>query len=44
MTQKQLAEVLAILNKLKIENNPNLSPYDKELLKSFIDEIKNKVK
>lgn len=43
MTQKQFIEILAALRKLEIENNPNLSYYEKELLKAFIDEIKKKV-
>ena len=44
MTQKQLAEIIAAFRKLEIENNPNLTDYDKELLKSLIDEAKKKVK
>ena len=44
MTQKQLAEIIAAFRKLEIENNPNLSPYEKELLKSYIDKIKNQVR
>ena len=44
MTQKQLAEIIAALRKLEIENNPNLTDYEKELLKSLIDEAKKKVK
>ena len=43
MTQKQFIEILSALRKLEIENNPNLSHYEKELLKSYIDEIKKKV-
>jgi hypothetical protein len=44
MTQKQLVEIIATFRKLEIENNPNLTHYEKELLKSMIDEIKKKVK
>ena len=44
MTQKQLAEIIAAFRKLEIENNPNLTDYEKELLKSLIDEAKKKVK
>lgn len=44
MTQKQFMEIVAAFRKLEIENNPNLSPNEKELLKSFIDEIKKQVK
>lgn len=44
MTQKQLIELLAALRKLEIENNPNLSHYQKELLKMLIDEIKARAK
>lgn len=44
MTQKQLVEIIAVFRKLEIENNPNLSPYEKELLKFLIDEMKKQVK
>lgn len=44
MTQKQLAEIIAAFRKLEIENNPNLTDYEKELLKLLIDEAKKKVK
>ena len=44
MTPKQLIETLAALRKLEIENNPNLSHEEKELLKQFIDELKKQVK
>mgnify|MGYP003311899581 FL=1 len=44
MTQKQLIELLATLRKLEIENSPNLSHYEKELLKMMIDEIKARAK
>ena len=44
MTRKQLAEILATFRKLEIENNPNLSHYEKELLKTFIDEVKKMVR
>lgn len=41
MTEKELAKLLAIFNKLKIEFNLNLNSDEKELLKQLIDE-KNK--
>lgn len=44
MTNKELAEILSILNKIQIENNPNLTETEKELYKHFIDKIKNQVK
>ena len=44
MTQKQLIEILSAFRKLEIENNPNLSHYEKELLKYLIDELKEKAK
>lgn len=44
MNIKNLAEILAILDKMQIENNPNLTETEKELYKHFIDEIKNQVK
>ncbi len=44
MDLKNLAEILAIFDKLKIEKNENLSTPEKELMKAFIDEIKNQVK
>ena len=44
MTQKQLAEIIAALRKLEIENNPNLTYEQKEALKHLIEEIKNQVK
>lgn len=43
MTPRQLAEILAIFDKLKIEQNPNLSREQKEIMKQFIDEIKRQV-
>ena len=44
MNIKNLAEILAILDKMQIENNPNLTEIEKEIYKHFIDEIKNQVK
>lgn len=44
MTPKQLAEIIAIFRKLEIENNPNLSHEEKELLKLAIDELKKQIK
>ena len=42
MNQKQFVELLVALNKIEIDNNPNLSDYEKELFKQMIDEIKKK--
>lgn len=44
MTQKQLVEIIAAFRKLEIENNTNLSNYEKELFKFLIDEIKKQVR
>lgn len=44
MNIKNLAEILAILDKMQIDNNPNLTDLEKEVLKQFIDDTKNKVK
>lgn len=44
MNQKQLIEFLAIWDKLKIQADPELTTGEKELLKAFIDELKNSVK
>ena len=43
MTPKEFAEVLAIIDKLKIEFNPYLSHDEKELWKQFVDYLKNQV-
>lgn len=40
MTEKQLAEFIAILDKLQIEKNPNLTSVQKELMKQWIDELR----
>lgn len=39
-TRNQLIEFLAIMSKLKVQNNPNLSPIEKETLKQTLDELK----
>lgn len=44
MSKKQLADILAMLDKLKIDLNPNLDKSEKELYKLFIDELKKYVK
>ena len=44
MTMKDVAEILAVLNKLQIESYQTLSPVEKELYKQLIDEIKRQVK
>lgn len=40
MTPEMLIEFLAIINKMKIESNDNLTNDEKEFLKSCIDELK----
>lgn len=44
MTQKQLAEILAVFGKLKIENNSFLKRWEKEIYKLIIDEFKKMVR
>ena len=44
MTQRELAEIIALFNKLQIENNPSLTESEKEIYKQFIDYIKKLVK
>ena len=44
MTSKQAAEIMALMNKLKIESDPTLSKEEKELWKWFVEEIKKQVK
>lgn len=41
ITKEQVIEFMAIMDKLKIEFNPNLSTAEKEFLKQMIDQIKN---
>ena len=43
MTPRQLAEILAIIDKIKIESNPNVSREEKEVWKQFVDEIRRQV-
>lgn len=43
MSPKQLAEFLALADKLKVELNPNLTEYEKEFWKQFIDELKRQI-
>ncbi len=43
MTPRQLAEILSIIDKLKIESNPFLSKGEKEVWKQFVDEIKEQI-
>ena len=40
ITPKQLIEMMALLDKMKIQCNDQLNPIEKELLKQLIDEIK----
>lgn len=40
---KDLANIIAIFDKLQIENDTNLNNAEKELIKSLIDEIKMQV-
>lgn len=44
MNPKQLIEILAIFDKIGIQTNPKLTTEEKEILKAFIDELKNSVK
>lgn len=44
MNLKNLAEFIAVMDKLEIDNNPNLSEVEKEIYKNAIDEIKKQVK
>ena len=43
MTPRQLAEILAIIDKLKIENDPYFTREEKDVWKQFVDEIKKQV-
>ena len=40
ITPKQLVEMMALLDKMKIQCSDQLNPMEKELLKQLIDEIK----
>ena len=44
MNLRILAEFLAILDKLEIQSNPNLTDLEKEIYKNAIDELKNQVR
>lgn len=44
MNLRNLAEYLAILDKLEIQSNPNLTDLEKEVYKKAIDELKNQVR
>ena len=44
MNLKQLAEFLAVLDKLEIQSNPNLTDIEKEIYKKVIDELKEQVR
>ena len=44
MNQKQLAEIIAIIRKMEIDNRVDLSDMEKELLKQFIDYAKDQIK
>ena len=43
MNPKDLANIIAIFDKLQIENDTNLNSAEKELIKSLIDKIKKQV-
>ena len=43
MNLKNLAEFLAILDKIQVENAPGLNDAQKEIYKYCIDELKKKV-
>lgn len=40
MTQHEWIEILAIIDKIQIENNPYYTKEQKELWKLFVDEMK----
>ena len=44
MNLRIIAEYLAILDKLEIQSNPNLTDLEKEIYKKAIDELKNQVR
>ena len=44
MNQKELAEIIAIIRKLEIDNRADLTDAEKELMKQFIDFIKEQVR
>jgi hypothetical protein len=44
MTIKEAAEILATVDKMKIENDPNLSREQKEALKLLIDWLKDSIR
>lgn len=44
MTPKDLIEILTIIDKLKIENNPYITRQEKELWKQFADELEKSAK
>ena len=44
MNLRIIAEYLAILDKLEIQSNPNLTDLEKEVYKKAIDELKNQVR
>lgn len=44
MNLKNLAEFIAVVDKLEIDNNPNLTEIEKEIYKNAIDEIKKQVR
>lgn len=43
MTKKEFAEAIALMDKIKVEMNPNLTRQDKELWKTIIDYFKSQV-
>lgn len=43
MNLRNLADIIAILDKIQIQTNPNLSDEQKEIYKHCIDELKKKV-
>lgn len=44
MNLRILAEFLAVLDKLEIQSNPNLTDIEKEMCKKAIDELKKQVR
>ena len=44
LNQKQFTEIIAIIRKMEIDNRVDLSDVEKELLKQFIDYVKDQIK
>ena len=44
MNLRIIAEFLAVLDKLEIQSNPNLTDIEKEMCKKAIDELKKQIR